>query len=374
MNRHYFHNPTHSLLLLFIFFISCNEQTKTKSDSANETKTIPAAQPKIIRTQGSDKNQNVQCGLQDKEGNLWFGTSGEGVYCYDGKSFANFTEKDGLCSNDILSILEDKTGNIWFGTRHGVCRYDPSTSPGTGIKTFTNIPITVTNGNSNASSNSVWSMLQDKKGNIWFGTFDNGAYRYDGKKFTHFLDHDGVINKSGVKLKWMESILEDKAGNIWFGGRTNEGVFCYDGKSIINFKPKGEQWVRPLLQDKTGKIWFGIYAGGVIRYDPEGVSGKQFSDFAEEEINDWIFSMSEDKTGKLWFGGSNNGGVTCYDPKGTIGKSFTYYTTKNGLSNNLICCIVKDWEGNLWFGTKNVGLCRYDPEGTSEKNFIGFSE
>jgi ligand-binding sensor domain-containing protein len=36
----------------------------------------------------------------------------------------------------------------------------------------------------------------------------------------------------------VERILEDKAGNIWFGGRTNEGVFRYDGKSITNFKLK----------------------------------------------------------------------------------------------------------------------------------------
>jgi ligand-binding sensor domain-containing protein len=36
----------------------------------------------------------------------------------------------------------------------------------------------------------------------------------------------------------VERILEDKAGNIWFGGRTNEGVYRYDGKSITNFKLK----------------------------------------------------------------------------------------------------------------------------------------
>jgi len=62
--------------------------------------------------------------LQDKIGNLWFGSNG-GVSKYDGKSFTNFTIKEGLSNNYVFSILEDKSGNLWFGTDGGgVLKYN----------------------------------------------------------------------------------------------------------------------------------------------------------------------------------------------------------------------------------------------------------
>jgi len=73
-----------------------------------ENATISSTQPKLIKTQGSGQGDNVHCSLQDKNGNLWFATTGDGVYCYDGKSFKNFTVKDGLSTNAVFSILEDK--------------------------------------------------------------------------------------------------------------------------------------------------------------------------------------------------------------------------------------------------------------------------
>ena len=66
-----------------------------------------------------------------KKGNMWFSTEKNGVYCYDGKSFKNYTTADGLVYDSVFSILEDKNGNLWFGTRgFGLSRYDG--------KTFTN--------------------------------------------------------------------------------------------------------------------------------------------------------------------------------------------------------------------------------------------
>jgi hypothetical protein len=109
------------LLLSFIFVTSCSGQNKTQPWYVVSK---PAGHPKLIKTQGSNKYQNIFCGIQDKHGNLWFGITGEGVYCYDGKLFTQFTTNDGLSSNTVWSVLEDKTGNIWFGTNDGICRYE----------------------------------------------------------------------------------------------------------------------------------------------------------------------------------------------------------------------------------------------------------
>jgi ligand-binding sensor domain-containing protein len=112
-----------SLLLLFIFITSCSGQVKTdlSKDGVSELKIISNGQPKLIRTQGVVSG-NVHCNLQDKAGNIWFSTSGEGVYRYDGKSFTNFTRKAGLRDNDVRAIIEDKAGNIVFGTKSGICK------------------------------------------------------------------------------------------------------------------------------------------------------------------------------------------------------------------------------------------------------------
>jgi ligand-binding sensor domain-containing protein len=54
----------------------------------------------------------VHSTLEDRHGNLWFGTDG-GASMFNGETFTHFTEKEGLSNNNIWSILEDSFGNLW---------------------------------------------------------------------------------------------------------------------------------------------------------------------------------------------------------------------------------------------------------------------
>jgi ligand-binding sensor domain-containing protein len=74
---------------------------------------------RILPIKKALSNNVVVSILEDKSGNLWFGTNGGGVSKYDGKSFTHFTDKEGLSNNVVRSILEDKSGNLWFGTYGG---------------------------------------------------------------------------------------------------------------------------------------------------------------------------------------------------------------------------------------------------------------
>src|SRR6266446_3852223 len=182
------------IILTFVFF-SC----------AHEPKTIPAAPTEInaprdpsfvvardtISTHGPHSiTRNL---LLDKNGNLWF-ASWEGVIRYDGKLFTNVTLKAGLRHFHVFSLLEDKTGNLWFGTiGGGVYRYDPSAesiSQKAGLTTRSKswTLFTTTDG---LASNVVMCMLEDKAGNMWFGT-NSGVSRYDGKAFTNFTMKDSL--------------------------------------------------------------------------------------------------------------------------------------------------------------------------------------
>ena len=358
IKKSHLHKHSCLLVILLVCFISCNGQTQSVSptDSVSE---LPA-HSKIMKPTGAHKDDNIRCGLQDKAGNLWFGTSGEGVYRYDGKSFTNFTTKDGLGNNIVWSILEDKTGKIWLGTDNGLCQYDG--------KNFTPVPIVVTSGSNSfnpSGKNAVLSMLQDKSGKIWLGT-ENGLYCYDGKGFTLFLDNKAILNDSSLHLKGVNYIVEAKNGNMWFasGMRGREGICRYDGQSVTNFKPGGDVWIRTMMEDKNGNMWFGTRSNGMWRYD-----GKTYSNFTEKQglglsISS-VTSIAEDKAGNIWFGVETRmAGVWCYD-----GRSFKTFTTKDGLVNNSIWYIIEDRDGNIWVGSRNNGLSRYDG-----KSFTPFTE
>ena len=61
---------------------------------------------------------------EDSQGNIWFTAEGYGVYRYDGNNFKQFTTEDGLTSNVTQSILEDNKGQVWFGSWQGLSIYD----------------------------------------------------------------------------------------------------------------------------------------------------------------------------------------------------------------------------------------------------------
>ncbi len=197
---------------------------------------------------------------EDKAGNIWFGTGG-GASRYDGKSFRNFTTKEGLPNNDINTIMEDKTEKLWFGTRGELCFYDG--------KTFT-----VLKNEDGKAFNNIWSIIEDKKGSIWFGDVD-GLWRYDGRTFTN------------VSQRGAYAIIEDKKGNIWTTGAVNFELWAlsrYDAKSLYNKMPTvteiksgGRMDFLGIWEANDGSIWFGS-GGGVHRYD-----GKTITDFRRKE-------------------------------------------------------------------------------------------
>lgn len=358
-------NPIFSLLLITIFFTSCNGQTKTKQPNETVVKQLSftSKNTKLIKTQGTNEYQNIHCIIQDKDGNLWLGTTGEGVYRYDGKEFTQFTEKDGLSNNSVWSILEDKSGNIWFGTDNGVCRFDG--------KTISKIPFTVANSNSFGTSisqsgkNSVSSMLQDKSGIIWLGASQD-LYCYNGTSFSRFLDKTNISNNQNLRLKEIQCFLEDSSGIIWMGSGpiAQEGVIRFDGKMITSSKPNGDGWIRSILKDKNGTIWFGGRSKGNFNYN-----GKNFTNFAEKTgIGRPVLV---DKAGNIWFSGEeklstieSKGGIWCYD-----GKTFKNYNTNDGISKYFVWNMLEDKKGNIWIGTRNCGLQRYNGQ-----TFETFSE
>ncbi len=144
--------PIFSVLLLLIVFNSVKGQLTAYSLKENE-------QPKT----GSAM-------IQDKSGSVWFCTTKEGVYRYDGKSFTHFGLKE--ITNWVFYMTEDKAGNLWFsyGINGGVTCYDGKT-----IKNFNN--------ENGLCYKTIWCLTADREGNIWFMNRDKSLCSYNGKIF-----------------------------------------------------------------------------------------------------------------------------------------------------------------------------------------------
>jgi signal transduction histidine kinase/ligand-binding sensor domain-containing protein/DNA-binding response OmpR family regulator len=68
----------------------------------------------------------VRAIYEDKAGNCWIGTEGEGLLLFDRKreTFLRITETEGLANNSVLNILEDRRGNLWISTFNGLSKLD----------------------------------------------------------------------------------------------------------------------------------------------------------------------------------------------------------------------------------------------------------
>ena len=345
-------------LMLLISISSCNGQNKAENTGGTEQRGNRKKESAISFFPTNvtvEMDKNIRSIFQDKAGNYWFGTNAAGVYRYDGKILIQFTVKDGLSDNQVQHIQEDESGNIWFGTgAFGVSCFDAQAFTtftnkeklqlnkndyngwkiepndlwffaGAGVyryksHSFVYLPLNKTNLSSpyTLSRYAVYSILKDKKGNLWFGTQAQGVCRYDGKTFTWFTEN-GLSNSAVLAL------FEDRNGNIWFGNN-GFGVFRYDGKSVINFtEEKGLSNHEFQLSGKDGQ-------GTLAR----------------------IYSINEDKNGAIWIG-TVDAGVWRYD-----GNNLTNYTIKDGLTSNAINTIYKDRNAELWFGTDDEGICKFN--------------
>ncbi len=277
----------------------------------------------------------------DYEGSLWLGTHA-GLFRYRGEGFISYTVKDGLESNFVFGITEDRAGTLWVCTEtNGVYRYDG--------KTFSSLA--KKEGLASDESNACM-LLPD--GDVLVGT-DNGLSRITEKgKITNFRRADGLHSDS------VNCMLRDHRGRVWLGGGKGLTLYEEDGtftQFIIPSGPEESFDVWYLHEDRRGTIWVGTYNGGLYTFD-----GKTFTD-ADAQLGmmaDSYFSICEDRRGKLYFGTLD--GVFIYDPHSTGGKAVDRLSESDGMSSELVYCMIIDNPGRyLWIGT-NQGLARFDIE------------
>ncbi|MFK8105161.1 MAG: two-component regulator propeller domain-containing protein [Saprospiraceae bacterium] len=349
MHQHKIFN-TYPFLFVFILLSSCNGQTKDVQGSVSVTGEFVSGLDNSIWEIYQDQNENY-----------WFGSNGNGIYCYDGKKLKLYTEEDGLLSNTIRDIQEDSLGNLFIGTqRKGVSKYDGNT--------FTTLkPI--------RTSLNDWKL---EPHDLWFHP-DGHIYRYDGKSLFELklprqdLEKAFGINVSGLNFKGMNSspyavygIDQDKAGNLWIG-LIVAGAFRYDGKSFL-WIPETElstledgrvPGVRSLLEDKNGDFWLSNFISryrinedqGVVAY--EKLKGVDTDKYFPDRLPYFNAGLS-DQNGDLWMT-TYTGGVWKLQ-----GNELLNFPVEDGDTEALIISIYEDRKGVLWIGTDNLGVFKFN--------------
>lgn len=330
------------LILPIILSISCNSQGKKVGETENSVEQKEVAQI----------GQYVVEAFQDSKDNLWFGTLEKGVATYDGNKLTYLTTNHGLPSNRIVSVIEDDFGNLWFGTGAGISKYNG--------KEFTNY-----SEKDGLCSDMISYLHIDSKGVLWIGTW-GGVCKYDGTQFEKItIPYPEIDTKINPDTKdWITSIIEDSKGNIWFG-RDGYGASKFDRNRFVHFTTKdglNSNNVQSIAEDKEGNIWIGTRVaekdnadpgkrfgkGGLNKYDGEKFI--HFPDFEGLSEND-VFTIYKDNSNDLWIG--------------TIENGVYKYTNDEFVNYKVpvpIMPILKDKEGNIWVGCAG-GLYRIDKEG-----------
>ena len=169
---------------------------------------------------------------RDQKGNVWFGTNPIGVCRYDGKSFEWITEEDVTefrdeGANGVRSILEDKNGDFWFNTEYRYSVYDSTTLHSNKFYTR-HKSIGGLDGNKNSNLDEYLSSVIDDNGNLWFVTYLDGVWKYDGTKITNYSVQDNTKNIS------LFSIYNDNSGELWLGTHEN-GAYKFNGTIFEKF-------------------------------------------------------------------------------------------------------------------------------------------
>lgn len=309
---------------------------------------------KVLTAQGDSIKSNVNHIAEDRDGNLWFSTVGQGIFKYNiSKHYLEhyeFKDANGL----MASVLIDSENQIWAVTNWG----SPTVSKlNKAENKFEPFPITYEAGQ--YDSNSL-VMLEDSEHALWLGTWECGLQkidRYTGKAITYLHPSEGkgaTHIHSLMEYAPHQLLIGSDDGLLLFNTLTCEHqLFTEDETNPYSLS---NRFVYPIVKDREGGIWVGTYYGGVNYLSP---NTGQFECFAHSRfynsVNGTVIGrFCEDSSGYIWIA-SDDGGLSRFAPKD---KQFTHYMPdehRNSLSYHNVHALCMD-DDDLWIGTYTGGV------------------
>ncbi|MEM7306646.1 MAG: two-component regulator propeller domain-containing protein [Planctomycetota bacterium] len=298
----------------------------------------------------------IWCLHEARDGHLWLGSNGSGLYRCDGERVVHYTRDDGLEGLQVRSITEDKDGNLFFATSTGVTRFD-----GERFTELTAVP----------AGDDGWTLDPD---DVWlvFAPGTHGPCRYDGERLylleltqSPYVDPDGP--GANFPLAGVYQVYRDRRGHVWFG-TAGAGLCRYDGETLawmyeerLTTTPSGGAFgIRSIFEDRAGDFWvcntrqrFEIdrearEEGGHVRIGYTKREGLPLAGSDTAENFAYYQSMLEDEAGALW--------MACGDcVRRFDGEEVTRFAFDEGV---YVASLLYDREGRLWASTLEHGVFR----------------
>ena len=356
-------------------------------------------------------NRHISVLYFNNRGHLMLGYDGMGLGIYNpqnGRLIDNpyYSREVDLSTSKVYSICEDQNGNVWLGLLQKGIFMQPGHAMGFGY-------MGPKLGSRNVLGNACMTAVTgDHQGWRWTGTDRDGLYVQDEnfQMVKHFKE-----NFPATVL----GSCEDKKGNIWIGSY-REGCGWIDRKTLTYHPyrlPQGSDVsIFDILCDPKGQLWLATMGQGLLRLNPETGEIKNYTQHpkAPEDrkinsiTNDYLSQLSlsadgrhiyvattmgvccmdmatenwrsafgenclcygtatriaKEYNGTLYIG--TNDGLLCYDLNK---RQIKRLAVESGLSDNGIASIEQDHAGRLWIGTDH-GLCRLDPKTGKTSNFF----
>lgn len=296
--------------------------------------------------------RNVYPIFQDRSGAIWIGAWTGGLSRFKDGSFTNYTIRDALGWGAVTAITEDREGRLWLGGPAGVQTFYRGR--------FAEVPLPL-----DTADPTVYAIHEDSSGAMWFGT-DLGVIQLKDGEATRFTSADGLAGNS------VRVIIGAAAGGLWLGGAG--GLTRYqDGRFTPVAGPDGQPMtmVRALYEDSDGVLWIGTYDNGLGRLE----HGRMVRLTSRDGLfNDGVFQILEDDRGFLWM--SSNRGIhrVAKDEVAEFaaGRRAEVTSIAYGKNDGLLNaeCNGGQWpagiradDGRLWFPTQD-GVAVIDPSET----------
>ena len=285
---------------------------------------------------------------KDGDGNIYIGTRGSGLYCIpSGKRKMERVSIDifgtDLNTAKVWTILSDRRGNIWLGLQRKGLVFIPRKP-----MTFSNWSFQAQNINLGSSISSV---CEGDGGITWCTVQGVGVYGFDAHG--HVVAHPAAPNA-------VEMIFHDSKRRYWVG--TDDGLFAYNpltGASTQKISFDCDKF-NDMTCDNNGNLYISAFSRGFLVYNPETGDLKNYRNVGNDSVkvghlcNDWIMCMTPDRQGMIWMGTSS--GVSCFDP---ATQSFLTQGWLQQLDGIMCFSICELRDGNIALGTAE-GLYLYD--------------
>lgn len=312
--------------------------------------------------------------LEDNEGNIWVGSMSEGLFRLNpatGKvtEFLSDAKTPGaLLNNSIWNLFEDRDGAIWAGVTGGICRFDPQRN------CFINFPLELQEVSSQ-SYRLISGIAEDNQGRLWLGTgsinhLGRGVLVMDKKTGTitnlPSLDENPTLSPISVN-----TIYRDRGGMMWFG-TTDDGLFKYNpdqpGITVIknergNPGSLSENQVWGICEDRRGRLLIGVKGGGLNLLERKTMTFKHFLHDPRNPHSlrdDTVRAVVQDHEGLVWVGTD-----TGLDQLDLETGRFTHCQIAANESDPktsgayTISCLYEDQNKNFWVGVWGNGLHLY---------------